>query len=62
MTDTMVTLENEEILAVWGRRGDTMVYEGCHGILLDGRMCALRVVAQQVRIAGNYQGNIYSRG
>lgn len=38
MAETTVKLENEEILAVWGSKGDSMVYEGCHGLLSDGRI------------------------
>lgn len=60
MTETTVKLEDEVILAIWGSRGDSMVYEGCHGLLSDGRICALGVVARRGRMSGSYHGNVHT--
>lgn len=37
-----------------------MAYEGCHGLLTYGRVCALGVVARRARSVGSYQGTAHS--
>lgn len=62
MMETTVKLEDEGILAIWGSRGDSMDYEGCHGLLSNGRMCALGVIARRARMSGSYQRNAHNHG
>lgn len=55
MAEGFVTREEAEILATWGMRGESMVYEGCQRLLMDGRVCTLGVAARKARQVGAYR-------
>ncbi|CAM6124012.1 unnamed protein product [Calypogeia fissa] len=45
-----VPLLGATILALWGMRNGEFCYEGCQGMLEDGRACALGVSARRKRL------------
>lgn len=59
MSDGIVT--REEILAIWGMRGESLVYEGCQGLVEDGRVCALGITVRRARQLGVYREGTNSR-
>lgn len=61
MSGIFVNREDTEILSITGMRGESLVYEGCQGLLDDGRVCALGVAARRARQAGLYHGGASSR-
>lgn len=62
MSGDFVTLEDTKIMTIFGMRGESLVYEGCQGLLEDDKVCALGVAARRARQVGAYHGGTRSQG